>query len=220
MRSLWFGIVVVVALGFAAPAQAQFRNNGIQVNVGWVGLGTWDRIIHGGRVAEQNLTVVNGAPENGWNLYDQPTFGVSGFKSIGYQLWASGEASIGVGTTVLDLNDKSTPVLTVHGGAGLRYNFLEERHRPYVAMHVHYLQFVALAAPNVIAPVAGNSFLGNTPFFIGLRPGVGYEWVFGDEQSLQVELDVAGFLVPDANRGMGGLFLPASFARLGYNIYF
>jgi len=190
------------------------------VNVGWVGLGTWDRIIHGGRVAEQNLTVVNGAPENGWNLYDQPTFGVSGFKSIGYQLWASGEASIGVGTTVLDLNDKSTPVLTVHGGAGLRYNFLEERHRPYVAMHVHYLQFVALAAPDVIAPVAGNSFLGNTPFFIGLRPGVGYEWVFGDEQSLQVELDVAGFLVPDANRGMGGLFLPASFARLGYNIYF
>ena len=78
MRSPLFFVVTVallVGVAWAEPAAAQFRNNGIQVNVGWVGLGTWDRIIHGGRVAEQNLTVVGGAPEPGWNLRPRKLWG-------------------------------------------------------------------------------------------------------------------------------------------------
>jgi hypothetical protein len=49
---------------------------------------------------------------------------------------------------------------------------------------------------------------------------VGYEYIFGDEMSVQLELGLVGFLVPDGQRGIGSLFLPASTARLSYNIYF
>jgi hypothetical protein len=220
MRLLSLAVFVVVgALSF--PAQAQFRNQGIQApNVGWLGLGTWDRVLHGGKPAEQNLDVLGGKPDPGWNMWDQPTLGAGYFFAVGYDLWVDNQVAIGAMTTILDQSDQATPVITLAVSSGLRYNFLAERVRPFVSMHVQYLQLLAFPGADLVAPIPGNEFLGNTPFFVGLRPGGGIEWIFGEEQSIQAELGVIGFLVPDKNRGAGGLFLPGSVARLSYNIYF
>lgn len=223
MRSSSFLVVAVallVGVAWAEPAAAQFRNNGVQPTIGYLGLGSlWDRAINGGSIAEQNADQgPDAAVDEGWNMTDQPTVGVAYFRAIGYQLWWDNSFVVGVGTTILDVDDEPTPLVTTSLCTGLRYNFLEERHRPFVSGHLHYLQVIALGG--AVPPIPANVNFGNTPFFIGFRPGVGYEWVFGDEQSLQAEISLAGFLVFDDKRGLGNLFLPASVARIGYNIYF
>jgi hypothetical protein len=207
--------LVLSCLAFAAtPAGAQyFRNQGVQLpNVGYLGLGTWDYAINGGGPAGSN--------NPGWNIWDQPTLGAGYFRALGYQLWFDGQAAIGASTTVLSTSDRGEPVLTLSLSTGIRYMFLEERIRPYLGAHIHYLQLIALTGTDAIANIPGNNFLGNTPFFVGLRPCGGIEWVFGDELSLQLEAGLIGFLVPDAKRGIGSLFLPATVGRLSFNIYF
>jgi hypothetical protein len=216
-------IALLVGVAWAEPAAAQFRNNGIQLHVGYLGLGSlWDRALNGGQIAEQNIEQgTDAAVDPGWNMADQPTVGVSYYRAIGYQTWWDNQVALGAWTTIIDVNNRQTPVITTSVSSGLRYNFLEERHRPFVAAHIHYLQLFALGAADAApAPVPGNQFLGNNPFFIGFRPGVGYEFIFGDEQAVQIEVNLVGFLVPDPNRGLNGLFLPATVARFGYNIYF
>ncbi|HEY4220728.1 MAG TPA: hypothetical protein VGO62_05280, partial [Myxococcota bacterium] len=125
-------------------------------------------------------------------------------------------AAVGVWTTVIDSTATPSAALTLAVSTGFRYNFLEERVRPFVAMHLQYLWLIGTTTP-FEAP--GNGFLGGTNMFIGLRPGGGIEWIFGDEQSLKAELDLVGYVVPDP-RGIGSLFLPSSIARLSYLIYF
>ena len=215
-------VAVVVAVGFAEPAHAQFRNQGIQApSLGWLGLGsTWDRLINGGRLPSEG-DGPNAAIDPGWNLTDEPTVGAGYFFAIGYQLWVDNEVALGAWTTVID--SPQSPVITLSVSSGLRYNFLEERVRPWVGASIQYLQLIAFPSSGAAAPIPGNNFLGNTPFFIGLRPDAGVEWVFGDEQSLNLEVGIIGFLVPDPRRGApkgSGLFLPASMARVMYNIYF
>ena len=212
--------VVIVVVGLAAPAaHAQFRNQGVDFHLGWIGLGTWDRVLHGGSPARQNIGV--GAPEAGWNLTDEPTLGAGYFHAIGYQAWWDFQVGLGAFTTVIDDGDKLSPVITLNTSLGIRYNFLEERFRPFIAGHIHYLQLLAFpSVAKAIAPVPGNGFLGNDPLFFGLSPSGGVEWVFGDEQSLSLEVGIQGYLVPDADRGLGGLFLPSSTARVAYLIYF
>lgn len=127
---------------------------------------------------------------------------------------------LGALTTVIDTTDKNTPVITLTTSLGLRYNFMSECVRPFIAGHLQYLQLIALPAAGSLAPIPGNSLLGNSPFFIGLQPAAGVEWIFGDEVSAAAELGVSGLLVPDADRGLGGLFLPAATGRLSVNVYF
>lgn len=209
-----FPVLALVATLHAAPAQAQYRNQGVRFAAGWLGLGTWDRVLNDGKAAQQQ------PPEPGWNLYDQPSAGAGYFTAIGYDLWFDFQAVIGAWTTVLDQSDKATPVITLMTSVGLRYNFLSERVRPFLGAYLQYFQLIALPSAGSIAPVPGNGFLGNSPFFVGLQPTGGVEWIFGDEVSVAAELGVTGFLVPDADRGLGGLFLPASTGRVSLNIYF
>jgi len=213
MRSWMAGLVVLAALCASSRAEAQyFRNQGLQLpNAGWLGLSTWDHLLNGGHAATD-------IDDDGWNIWDQPTLGAGYFFAIGYNLWLDSQAAIGASTTTVSSSAAAEPVLTLAISSGLRYNFMEERHRPYVAAHIQYLQLIALT--NGTAEIPGNEFLGNTPFFIGFRPGVGYEYIFGDEMSVQAELGIIGFVVPDGQRGIGSLFLPASVARVSYNIYF
>jgi hypothetical protein len=224
MSRLGFLPVLLIAGSFsmldAAPARAQFRNQGIELpNVGWLGLSTFDAAIHGGPIAG----------DVGWNIWDQPTIGLGWFFAIGYDLWLENTAALGASTTVLgrQANAPGDPVLTIAASTGLRYNFMSERLRPYVAMHVQYLQLLTVAGEGVTVDIPQNFFL-NAPFFIGLRPGAGVEWIFGDEVSLKAELGVIGFLAPtnpDAPReltqySLGNLFLPAAIGRLTFNVYF
>src|SRR5688572_29509190 len=123
-------LAMVAVFAWAEPAAAQFRNNGVQPTVGYLGLGSiWDRAINGGRIAEQNADQgSDAAVDEGWNMTDQPTVGVAYFRAIGYQLWWDNSFVVGVGTTILDVDDEPTPLITTSLSTGLRYNFLEERH--------------------------------------------------------------------------------------------
>ena len=208
---------------YSAPAHAQFRNQGAYLPVGgYLMLGTWDRVIHGGRAADQNLAVKGGLPEAGWNLTDEPQIGAGYFHALGYDLWWDFAACIGAWTTVIDTStsNQNTPVITVLTSLGMRYNFLEERVRPFAAAHLDYLQVLSFPGEGELTPVPGNGFLGNSPFFIGVRPSLGVEWIFGDEIGALVEAGPSGFIVPDKNRGLGGLFLPAAVFRAGITVYF
>ena len=208
-------LAFVAFMGFSERADAQFfRNQGIGFSLGYLGLGTgWDRVLNEGRAAT--------ADDAGWNIHDQPTIGAGYFRAIGYQLWFDGSAVIGASTTIISNEvGRGQPVITLAISTGIRYVFLEERVRPYVGANIQYLQLIALAGSGVTAEIPGNGFLGNTPFFIGLRPCGGVEFVFGDEQSVQLDVGLVGFLVPDQTRGVGSLFLPATVARASYNIYF
>jgi hypothetical protein len=71
-------------------------------------------------------------------------------------------------------------------------------------------------------PIPVNTFLGNAPFWVGARGGGGVEWVFADELSLLLELNVGAFVGandPPPN-GSRTFVLPASTGRLGILVYF
>ena len=208
MRSSRFILLVVLGLACAAPAQAQyFRNHGIQApNIGWMGLGsTWDT------VTGQRM----------WNIHDQVTIGSGFFTALGYQFWFDNQASLGASSVIIS-NETFEPIFSLNISSGLRYNFLEERLRPFVSAHIHYLQIISVT-PNPPIPV--NAFLGNSPFWVGLRAGGGVEWFFADEMAVQVELAMLGLAgansgPPASVDGRGTLVLPATVGRLSYNIYF
>jgi opacity protein-like surface antigen len=204
MRRLLLLVALATAL-FAAPADAQFfRNQGVAFSAGWLGLGTtWDQAFR----------------SKLWNIHDQPTLGAGYFTALGYNLWFDSQVSLG-GSTVRETTAvNGEPIFSLNISPGVRYNFLEERFRPFVAAHLHYLQII----PTTAAPdIPRNTFLQLAPFWVGARAGLGAEYIFADEQSVLLEANMAGFVganAPPAN-GPATFILPASTARLSYLIYF
>jgi hypothetical protein len=197
--------VVVVALGAAAPAAAQFRNNGVQLpNVGYMGLGS---------TFDPAYDAITGDPSP-WNTSDHATIGAGIFTALGYDLWFDNQAAIGMGLEIEVGNGRTdrAPVFSLSISSGLRYNFMNERIRPFVSTHVHYLQLINPGG----ATLPQNFFLEGQPFWVGLRGGGGIEWIFGDEMSVQIEAGLLGLFAPSSD----GYFLPASTVRLAYQVYF
>jgi hypothetical protein len=198
-------LAVAAFLCCAGSAQAQFfRNQGIAFSTGWLGLGsTWD--------------AVAGVPL--WNIHDQPTLGAGYFRAVGYNLWFDSLVSLGGSTVRVTTEENGEPIFSLGISPGLRYNLLEERFRPFVAAHLHYLQMIPTTAT---PPIPTNTLLGNSPFWVGARVGGGVEYIFGDEQSILVEINIAGFVGANAPplNGPPTLGLPASSARLAYLVYF
>jgi hypothetical protein len=204
MRRLLFLVALVVTCS-SAPAQAQFfRNQGVAFSAGWLGLGsTWD--------------AVAGAPL--WNIHDNVTGGAGYFSALGYNLWFDSLVQLGVGMVRISNQQNGEPIFSLGVSPGIRYNFLEERFRPFVSAHIHYLQIIPVtAAP----PIPVNTFFGNAPFWVGARAGFGAEYIFVDEQSVLLELNMAGFVGANAPplNGPTTFVLPASSARLAYLVYF
>lgn len=213
-RLVLSGLLLCVGLAFAQPAQAQYRNQGLQFNVGYLGLGTvWEAAI--GPV---------------WNMHDQPTLGAGHTLAIGYNLWFDNTVALGGGVLKITNGNQLEPVFSLTISTGLRYQFLEEKFRPFVSGHISYLQIIpATANP----PVPTNGFLGAAPFWVGARLGGGAEYFFADEMSLMGELTLAGFFglntPPCIPTGRGAecevigeqsFLLPATFFRLSYFVYF
>lgn len=183
---------------FAEPAQAQFRNNGVQLpSVGWMALG----------IPSTDWLYPPGAR---WNATDQVTVGVGYFRAVGYNLWLDNQVVLGFGGALSELATPP-PVVSLAISVGMRYNFLDERHRPFVSGHIQYLQFFNVGGTQV----AGNELLGGFPLWVGIRPSAGYEWFFAPEMSLQVEAGPVVYLGFDvAIPKLSGL------ARVSYNVYF
>jgi hypothetical protein len=212
-RLFLFGIAIVVGLAFSQPAHAQYRNQGIQGNVGYLGLGSlWEAAL--GPV---------------WNMHDQPTLGAGHTLALGYNLWFDNTVAIGGGVIKISAADQLEPVFSLNISTGLRYQFLEEKFRPFISGHIHYLQIIpATEAP----PVPTNGFLGSAPFWVGGRFGGGAEYFFADEMSLMAELTLAAFFglntppcIPTGGGsceviGQQSFILPATVARVSVFVYF
>lgn len=152
---------------------------------------------------------INRAYGTDWGATDQITLGVGYFRAMGYNLWWDNQTALGFGGAVTDGIYPKTAV-SLNVSTGLRYNFLDEKHRPFVSGHIHYVQLFN-ADPKY---VPGNAALGGTPLWVGGRFGGGYEWFFAEEMSVQGEVNGVVFLNLDQPPKVSAI------ARLSYNVYF
>jgi hypothetical protein len=198
-------LVVVLASAFASPASAQyFRNNAFTIKAGWMGLGsTWD--------SATGLKM--------WNMSDQVQIGAGYSYALGYQLWLDTSATLGMGALRIPDDEfggqQLIADLTID--TGLRYNFLEERVRPFISGHINYLQVVTPSAQ-----IPANTLTG-APFWVGARVGGGLELFHVDEQSVLIEATITGYVginSPPKPNGDLTYVLPATQAQLSYQIYF
>jgi hypothetical protein len=209
--------IFICALGLlcsaATSAHAQtFRNAGVRGHVGWLGLGsTMDALF--------DATL--------WNTTDQVTFGATGFYSIGYSTWYEATAVVGFGgvRSVSPTGIANPVVISLQVDlAGVRYMFLDERFRPYVAAGLPVMTLLGNAKKN---DLPANTFLANTPVWIGARVGGGIEYIFEDEMSFNLDVSATGFFGlgndpprPNDQDGDFSPVMPAAQAKLGFNIYF
>ncbi len=196
--------IVLVSVLASAPAHAQFRNGGIQVSAGWLGLGT----------------LVDPLLGPSWNIHDQPTLGAGYQMAIGYNLWFEViHASIGASWVRISSLDVIEPVFSFSVASGLRYNFLEEKFRPFISGHLHYQHLLAVTEN---APIPTNTLLGNAPFWLGVRLGGGVEYFHADEQSLMLLGGVMVFTGLNAPPpgGQQSFVLPSYLLRFSYQVYF
>ena len=201
-----FGLLLAfVVVGHATPAKAQFRNNGLQFNLGWMGLGSTENLIRS--------NVAPGSPDKLWSMNDQATFGVGYFRAIGYELFWENQTVIGLGEAISNQANANigTAVVSLNVSTGLRYNILDERHRPFLSGHIQYLQVL-----NPTPELLGNDTLGGVALWVGARVGGGYEWFFGDEMSVMGELN--GVLYADLLSS--AIVKPSAIGRLSWNVYF
>jgi hypothetical protein len=192
-------VTAMLASLYAAPASAQFRNNGLQVpNVGWLGLGT---------SMDWFNDSVTGGPR--WGATDQVTLGVGYFRAVGYNLWVDSQTVLGFGGAV-NQGAFAKTLVSLAASIGLRYNFLDEKHRPFVAAHIQYLNFFNHEGTDVL----GNAALGGFPVWVGIRPEAGYEFFFLEEMSIQAQAGPIVFFNLDHPPKVSAL------ARIAYNVYF
>lgn len=203
IRSLRIGFwpTCGLVLGFlffmqATPAHAQFRNNGLQFNTGWIAMGT-------------TTDGINRNFGQTWGATDQVTLGVGYFRAMGYQLFWDNQTAVGFGGAT-NLGTAAKTVVSLNVSTGLRYNLLDERHRPFVSGHFHYVQMMNTEGTTV----QGNAALGGAAFWVGARVGGGYEWFFDEEMSLMGELNGVVFANLDQNPKLSAI------ARLSWNVYF
>jgi hypothetical protein len=201
-------LVVVLMCAAASSARAQyFRNAGVRGHVGWLGLGSSMDGLFGKKL---------------WNATDQVTFGATGFYSIGYDTWYEATAVLGFGGVRIASPGVPNPIVVSLQVdlAGFRYMFLEERFRPYVAAGLPVMSLFGNAAAG---DVPANTFLGSVPIWIGARVGGGIEYIFVDEMSLNLDVGLTGFFGLGNTPPVNGVFspvMPATQAKLGFNIYF
>lgn len=188
-------LVAAFVFSVALPAAAQFRNNSFQFEIGAMGFGTTSDFVLREVGAE-------------WTISDQLTISAGGMRWIAGNLWYDGDATVGVGQGIAT-GAGFAGVFSASTSQGLRYNFLDEKHRPFVAAH---LVVNSLFAPFALAaPPPANTILGQS-LWIGGRVGGGYEYYIWDEVSIQGEFNVIGYVdIPPKSSWT---------ARFGANIYF
>lgn len=204
MRLRLFVVAIFVCAFFsAAPSNAQFfRNNAFTIQAGWMGLGsTWDNAT--------NLKL--------WNMTDEVVLGGGYSFAVGYNNWIDISATLGGGSVIITSEPTAPILFTLEINTGYRYNFLEERFRPFVCVKGQYFQVVTGSAE-----IPNNAFFGNSPFWVGARVGGGAEFFHLDDQSIQLEATLNGYF--GANNpppgGDASFVLPSSSATVTYFIYF
>ena len=183
-----------LALGLSQTSSAQyFGNNAFQAPfIGWMGFDTTPVKLND----DKNLQP--------WQTTDQVQLGFGYMRTLmsGYRLWYTAQTAVGFGYAKNYGQAAHLVLIGLNFGTGLRYKFLEKRHRPFIAGQFEYLQFFNLGDGSGRA------------FWIGLLFGPGYEWIFANNMGIQLE--TGAHLLFD-------LLNPARMtwtARLSYMLYF
>lgn len=162
-------VVVLFFSLFATESQAQYRNNSLSGGLGWIAFNSLD-----------GLNQSYGLP---WGASDQLGLDVNLKNAIGYQTFLDSGAGLGFGGG-LQAGAAVQTVVSLRVFTGIRYDFMSEKHRPFVAGYIQYLQFFNIEGTQI----PGNPALGGQALWVGLRPTVGYEFFFMPEFSVQLDL--------------------------------
>ena len=224
----FFWMVIVSFCFVSLSAHAQYRNNAVQVpSIGYMAMGAMDYptqlVVEGLGIGDKN--------DWKWNATDNLTLGAGYSRALGYNLWYEVQASVGFGlATFPPTGSRFHPLVSLSTSTGLRYNFLDEEYRPFVAGHIQYLWLYNTLGPGgEDLDIQTNELLGDQSMWVGARGGVGFEWffvaslrgwgadvpLFYDEMSVQAEADALCFLsLSEFPINPSGIF------RISYNVYF
>jgi len=186
---IWLCLILMIPI--LSKAQ-YFGNNAFQVPIiGWMAFDTTAGFIHS-------------AQTHPWQVTDQLHIGAGYQTAImtGYKLWYTAQITVGFGYA----RNYSQPAylipIGVNFSTGLRYNFLDRWHRPFIHFKGEWFQLFNTGVSSGYA------------FWLGFLAGPGYEFIFANNMGIQ--LDTAAHVLFDFK-------LPARFswtARLSYTLYF
>lgn len=184
---LYVVLLSVLTLGTSGQAQ-HFLNYAVRVpTVGYMGL-------------DSSLGAINKAS---WDSTDAMMVGIGLTGYTDNNFWWVTDLTLGFGKeSEPAANTPARAVISSSWSVGMRYNFWQQRVRPFAAT---YLEVLRLANTQ-----AGWASL----FSFGLRPALGVEWFFGGDVSMQAEVSYGAFLNVDLP------FRQLVMAQLGLNIYF
>lgn len=199
LKIIWFCLALIIP----TFSQAQyFSNHGFQAPIiGWMGFNT--------TVGEIGPANPNHKPWQPWPTTDQLQFGFGYMHALltDYSLWYVVKTTLGFGYAK-NFNQEDTRVIFgVNIASGLRYNFLEKRHRPFIHTELEWLM---LANTNYGELERGYS----ERHWGGIQFGPGYEWIFNHNMGIQIE--VAAHVLTDFKN-------PVRFSwttQLAYVLYF
>ena len=198
----WILGFTLCAAMMSAPAHAAtaWRNNALSLSLGWNGLDSSFGVVNS---TTQGLT-------NWGGVNDQFTLDLGTLNALGYNTWVSWTVGFGVGSGNAAPGVANAPtVSTLNTAIGIRYNFLDEDHRPYIAFYFQYMHMFS----NQLQFTLQNIGLGGTGAWFGARAGFGYEWIFYDEMGLQFEITpIAWFTWYDSPK-IGAM------GKVTYNVY-
>jgi hypothetical protein len=186
-------LVFLVLLGAQAHAQ-YFARNSVQLpSVGWMAM-------------DSTMGTVNPIL---WGLNDQVQIGTGyGRDLYDLRLWWVTETAIGFAGVNYPGAPSSRIAITFEAETGVKYNFLNQRWRPFVGFMVGFLQ-IFNAYRSAFYPYLLTGFSWGT-----IRPMVGLEWIFTNDMSFELESGyvlLTNFENPVRHSVM---------ARLGYRVHF
>ncbi|MCP4503620.1 MAG: hypothetical protein GY822_27120 [Deltaproteobacteria bacterium] len=205
-----FSFCVFALLQFSSTdAHAQFRNGGIHIGGGWGGYGTSTDFLHEAAFGSNAGWVATDQVHLNLRFsYAVPTF--NEFTPLDDVLAFYTEVYIGLGSAPSTEQFPRTIVTASTSLAGVRYSFMDEKHRPYIHSALNILWFANAEGTDI----PGSAVLGGQPMWLGIKAGGGYEFFFTEEMSVAGELNVTAYV---------GLDQPPKFspdARFFFSVYY
>lgn len=156
-------IVILFALNLTSPLMSEaFGNNSI--NIPKIGAAFFDAPLK-----------LNAKP---WGIAHQWTFGTSYMQALNYRWWWLVDTNFAIGR--FNFEGTKSFLSAFMGGAGVRYNILQDDFRPHAGVTLHYVHLMGDASQKLPLNLGW-------PIFVGLRPFIGLEWLMGSELALIVE---------------------------------
>lgn len=175
----------------STEAHAQFRNGGIHFGGGWGGYGTSTDFLHEAAFGDRPFVKWVATDQVHLNLrfsYAVPTF--DEFTPLDDVLAFYTEVYIGLGAAPVTTAELKTIVTASTSLAGVRYSFMDEKHRPYIHTALNILWFVNAEGTDI----PGSPILGGQPMWLGLKAGGGYEFFFAEELSVAGEVNLTSYV--------------------------